>query len=112
MHDRQQGRGDRRLAAGKRQSRRAAIERRQPLFQNVGGGVHQAGVDIAELPQAEEIGRMLGVMEHIARGCIDRHGASGRGGIGHLARVQRQGAEVRKGVFFVTHSELLLGKQC
>ena len=64
------------------------------------GGVHQAGVDVAELPQAEQICRVLGVVEHVAGGRVDRHGASRRGGIGHLTGVQRQGAKAAEDVLF------------
>ena len=79
---------------------RAAVERRQPLFENVVGGVHQAAVDVAELPQAEQIRRVLGVVEHVARGCVDRHGASRRCRVGHLTGVQCQSAKAVEGVLF------------
>ena len=40
------------LSAGGGQSGNAAFERRHPLFEHVGGGVHDAAVDVAELLQA------------------------------------------------------------
>ena len=93
MHDRQQRRRDGRLTAGEGQARRAAIQRRQALFEDVGGGVHQAGVDVAEFAQAEQIRRVLRVVEHVARRRIDRHG-TGRGrGVWHLTGVECQGAQ-------------------
>ncbi len=65
---------------------RAAIERRQALFQHIGGRVHQAGIDVAEFAQAEKIGGVLGIVKHVARRRIDRDGACRGCGIGHLAR--------------------------
>ena len=93
VDDRQQRRGDRRQAAGEGQARRAAVQRRQTLFQHVGGGVHQAGVDVAELAQAEEVGRVLGVVKHIAGRGVNRHGAGGRRGVGRLSGMDGQRAE-------------------
>ena len=103
VDDGQQRGRDRRLAAGKGQPRRAAVERRKPLFQHVGRGVHQPRVDIAELAQAEEVRRMFRVVKDIARRGVDRHGAGGRGGIGRLAGVQCQGADTRGICLFSTH---------
>ena len=40
---------------------RAAIR----FFQHVLGGIHEAGVDVAEFFQREEIGRVLGAVEYI-----------------------------------------------
>ena len=107
VHDRQQGRGDRRLAAGERQSRRAAIERREAFFEHIVGGVHQAGVDVAEFLQGEQIGRVIGVLEHIAGRRVDRHGPRRGRGVGHLPGVQRQSAKMMVGCV-VRHGCLLI----
>ena len=104
VHDRQERRGDRRLAAGEGQSRRAAVERRQALLQHVVGGVHQAAVDVAELAQPEQIRRVLGVVEHVAGRRVDRHGAGRGRGVGHLTGVQRQRAKALSGGRFRGHS--------
>ena len=93
MHNGQQRGGNGRLAAGKRQRRRTAIERRETFFQHVGGRVHQAGVDIAELAQTEQIRRVFRVMEHVTRGRIDWHGPGRGGRVRHLTGVQRLGAQ-------------------
>ena len=89
--------------AGEGQARRAAIEGRQPLFQDVGRGVHQAGVDVAELAQAEQVRRVLGVVKHVAGRGVDRHGPGGGGGIGRLAGVQCSRAESPENVLFLAH---------
>ena len=67
--------------------RDAALELGHPLLEDVVGGVHDPGVDVPELPEAEEIGRVVGAVEHVAGGGIDRHGARVGGGIHHLTRV-------------------------
>ena len=63
LRDIQQRQRDGRLAAGDRQGPDAAVDGGDALLQHVGGRVHQAGVDVAELLQAEEIGGVLGVLE-------------------------------------------------
>ena len=47
------------------------------------GGVHDAGVDVADLGQREQVLRVRGVAELEARGLVDRHrpGAGGRVGL-------------------------------
>ena len=107
MHDRQQRRRDRCLTAGEGQSSRAAVQRRQALFEDVGRGIHQAGVDVAEFAQAEEVRCVLRAMEHVARCRIDRHSARRSGGVWHLPGVQRQGTE-SMGWCFVRHCRFLL----
>ena len=88
MRNRQDRRSNGGLAAGKGQPAGAAVERRQALFQDVGGGVHQAGVDVAEFAQGEQIRSVLRAVKHVARGRIDRNGAGCGGGIGYLAGMQ------------------------
>jgi hypothetical protein len=73
--DRQQGVGDRRLARGHAQRAGAAFERGDPLLEDVGRGVHQARVDVAEFLQREQIRRVLRVLEHVGRRLVDRHRA-------------------------------------
>ena len=84
MHNRQQRSGDGRLAAGKRECCRAAIKGRETFFKDVSRRVHQAGVDVAEFSQAEQIGGVVGVFEHVARRRINRDGARGGCGVGNL----------------------------
>ena len=74
--------GDRRRPRGRHQRRRAALQRGQPLFQHVGGGVHQTGVDVAALSQTEATGCLGGVLEHIGGGSVDGHCSCVGGGVG------------------------------
>ena len=53
----------------------AAFERRHALLEDVGGRVHDAGVDVAELLQREQRRGVVGVFERERRGLVDRHGA-------------------------------------
>ncbi len=65
------GRG--RLAGGHRQRGDAAFERRDALFEHVGRRVPDAGIDVAELLQREQVGGVLGVVELVGGGLVDRH---------------------------------------
>ena len=51
------------LAGGGGERRRAAFERGDALLEHVGGGVHDAGVDVAELLQREEAGGVVGILK-------------------------------------------------
>ena len=88
----QRGDGERlrRLARGRGQRRRAAFERRHALLKDVGGGVHDAGVDVAELLQREQAAGVVGVLEDVGGGLVDGHGARAGGGVGRLAGVNGQ----------------------
>ena len=63
-----------------RERRDAAFERRDALLEHVLRRVHDAGVDVAEFLQAEQVRGVLGAVELVGRGLIDRH----RDGIGRL----------------------------
>ncbi len=89
-HDR---RGNRRLATGKRQPGRAAVQRRQPLLQHIGGRVHQPRIDVAELFQGEQVGGVIGVTEYVTGRRVDRHRARVRGRVRFLAGMQRFGGQ-------------------
>ena len=82
------GRG--RLTAGERQRRRAALERRDALFEHVVGRVHDAGVDVAELLEREQIRGVLGALELIGGGLVDRHRDGARRRVSAPASVKRQ----------------------
>ena len=71
-----------------------AVDGRQPLLQHVGGGVHEPRVDVAELPQGEQVGRVLGVAEHVAAGLVERHRPGQGLLVGSVARVEGQGVEI------------------
>ena len=88
------GQGFRRLAGGRRQSRRAAFERGHALLEDVGGGVHDARVDVAELLQREQPAGMVGILKQVRRGLVDGHGARAGGGIGRLAGMNGEGGKL------------------
>ena len=66
---------------------RSALQRSDALLQHVGGGVHQAGVDVAELLEAEEARRVVGIVEDVGGGLVDGHGARVGCGVHHLTGV-------------------------
>ena len=78
-----------------------ALQLRDALLEHVARRVHDAGVDVAEHSQPEEVGGVLRVVEHVARRGVDRHGARVGGRVGRLAGVDRQG------VGLVGHAALL-----
>ena len=66
--------GDRRHAGGECQCADAALHRSEALLQYIGGGVHDAGVDIAGNLEVKQIGTMLCVIERVGGGLINRNG--------------------------------------
>ena len=72
-----------------------AFERRNALLEHVGRRVHDAGVDVAELLQRKQAGGVVGVVEHVRRGLVDRHGARLGGGVSRLPAVNGEGVEVK-----------------
>ena len=70
-----------------------ALEHGDALLKDVGGRVHQTGVDVAELSKGEELGRVVGGLEDKGRGAVDRHTARPCA-VGAIARVQAQRVEV------------------
>ena len=91
---------DCRRAGGKGQCRRAAVERRQTLFQNIIGRIHQPGVDVSGLLKRKEVGAVLRVAEAVCGGAVHRNRAGKRGRVGGLSGVDRQGFKM---VFFIVH---------
>ena len=81
--------GDRRRAGSDSKSRYAALERRDALLKHALGGVGQTTVDIACVSQTEAVGGVLGVVENVGSGGVDRDGARIGCGIGlFLANVK------------------------
>jgi len=76
----------------------AALEGGDPLLEDVGCRVHDPGVDVAEFLQPEEPGGVVGVVEDVAGGGVDRDGARLRRGStcwpAWTARVSRRKAGV------------------
>ncbi len=80
-----------RLAARCGEGRDPALERRDPLLEDIGGGVGKAGVDVAELGEGEEAGAVGGVVKGVGSGLVDRHGAGVGARSGRLAGVELEG---------------------
>jgi hypothetical protein len=91
--DRQQREGNRRRTGRQGQRARAAFDGGDALLEDIGRRVHEARVDVPEFLQRKKIGGVLGALEHVGRGLVDRHGPGAGGGIGNLSGVQRLGAE-------------------
>ena len=89
-HQRGDGEMQRRLAAGGRHRADAAFQRRDALLQHGDGRVGDARIDVPGPLQVEQRGRVLGVVEHVGGGLVDRHGARAGGRIGPLAGMQAQ----------------------
>ena len=79
----------------------AAFERRDALLDDVLRRVHDAGVDVAGLGEAEQRGGVLGAVERVRRGLVDRQRPRVGGDVGRLAGVDLLGLErpVRGRVF-------------
>ena len=75
-----------------------ALERGHALLEGGGGRVHDARVDVAEALQREQVGRVLRVFEHVARGLVDRHRPRPRHRVRSLPGMQRPRVET-EGVF-------------
>ncbi len=71
----------------------AVFERRKPLFQHRRRRIGNPRVDVAGALQIEQTGRVIGIVEHVRGGLIDRDGARTCHRIGMLAGMQAQGLE-------------------
>ena len=80
-------------AGREHQARGGALERGDTFLEHVVCRVHQAGVDVAQLLQTEEIGSVLGALEDVRGGAVHGHGARERLAVDGLASVKRQGFE-------------------
>ena len=87
------GRRDRRHAGGQRQRRHAAFERRHALLEHVGGRVHDARVDVARDLQVEQVGTVLGVVEGVGRGLVERDGGGFGRRVGRIAGMYGKGLD-------------------
>ena len=83
----------RRLPARSGERADAALQRGDAIFERRLRRVHDAGVDVAELAQPEQICRVVGVAEHVARRLVDRHRPGAGGRVGRGARVDLPGLE-------------------
>ncbi len=87
------GAGDGGHARCQRQAGHAALERRDALLEHVLRRVHDARVDVARHLEIEQVGTVLGVVERVRSGLVDRHGHGLGGGLGAVAAVDGDGFE-------------------
>ena len=80
-----------------------ALQARDPLLERGDGRVAQARVDVPVLLQREQVGRVLGVLEHERGRLVDRHRARTRGRVRARAGVDRAGAHPPIPVLRITH---------
>ena len=71
----------------------AVLQRRQTLLQNGDRRIGDAGIEMSGTFQVEQRSRMVGILEDVGGGLIDRHRARAGRGIGMLAGMQAQGFE-------------------
>ena len=83
-----------------RYSSRSAFEGGDPLFENGGGRIGQAGIDIAELAQRKAVGTILRIVEHIGCSLVNGYGTGTGNRIGYLSGVDLQRV---KAVIFLAH---------
>ena len=100
LHDVEDGQRRSRLPRGHRKragqpDRRGErpFERGESGLENALGGVHETGVDVADLAEREKVGRMIGVTELIGGRLIDRHDRRASGRIRLLTGVDLPGLE-------------------
>ena len=97
--------GLRRDAARERHRSAAALEARHPLLERGHGRIHDPRIGVAVFLEIEVRGRGLRVLEHVARGLVNRHRARAGARIGALARVDLAGGETELSRLF--HRSLL-----
>ena len=71
----------------------ATFESGDPGLEHPLGGVHDAGVDVADLGQGEQVGGVGRVPELVRGRLVDRHRPGPGGGVGFLAGVDLTGLE-------------------
>ena len=81
------------LTRRQQQGRDAAFERGDALLDDVLRRIHDPGVDVAGLGEAEQRGGVLGAVERVRRGLVDRQGACVGRDVRGLARVHLLGFE-------------------
>src|SRR5579859_1617082 len=74
-----------RLARSQGKTRRATLQSCQTLLEDVRRRIHDTGVDVSELLQREQTGRMVGIVEYIRSRLIDGHSSGLRRGVFLLA---------------------------
>ena len=93
LHDRLEHERLRRVARRGGQACRAAFERRDALLEHGDRRIHDPRIDVAEDLKIEQRRGLIGAVEHIGRGLIDRRDARAGRGIGLRARMHGQRVE-------------------
>ena len=92
------------------QSGNTALQSRDALLEHILGGVGQTAVNVAGVLQVEAVSGVLGVMEHVGSGLVNRHGAGIGDGVSLLlANMQLQGLKM---VFTLAHDKILISVIC
>ena len=94
--DRLDGVGDGGHAGRHHQPADAALHLGDALLQHRRRRVHDARVDVAGDLEVEQVGAMLGIVERIRGGLVDRHGGRLGRGLGRITVVQRQRFELHE----------------
>lgn len=97
------GIGDGSLPARVSESATPAFESGDPGLQNIVSRIVEAGINVAQLFQPEEVGGVFGIPEDKAGGLVDRQGAGPVDGIRHLASMKGTGSE-SEGVLCICHT--------
>jgi len=105
--DREHRGGDGRLARRQCQRAHPSLHLGKPPLENVGGGVADAGVDVARLLEREERGGLVHRLERVGRGLVDRNGTGAGGRVWRVAAVQRGRGGAERSVS--RHRSILLG---
>ncbi len=76
------------VSAAGGESCHAAFEVGYALFEHIGGRVHQARVDVAQLLQGEQVRGVFCALKLVTGGLVNRHGPAASGGIRGIAGMQ------------------------
>ena len=90
IHQGGDGEEQRRMAARGADRADAAFQRGDSFFEHADRRIADPGIDMAGAFQVEQRRRMVGIVEHIGRGLIDRHCACAGHRIRLLTRMQRE----------------------
>ncbi len=104
LKQRGDGRELRCLARSAGQRADTALQTCDALLEGARSRVGNARIDVAELVQGEQVRSVVGVLEDVGSGLIDRHGTRAGRRIWHLAGVQHQRVESK--VEFLGHESL------
>src|SRR6266568_2783742 len=96
------------LARGRRETRYPALERGNPLLEDIGGWVHDACVDVAKFLEGKQAPRVVSILKEIGSGLVNGNCARACCRVGRLAGVDGQGVKMLLGF---GHRDLLRFRQ-